>query len=410
MMMPKSEKFFIVIPICFTILVGWFSWSAFRFAPEMAADSLRGEALSIATAIEALTTVDPDPEILKQYHTDGIAYFFVVNREGIILFHTNHALIGTVWGGPNPYICSKSGINEERKKLGTGEEIYLLQTRIHPTGGNCLLTLALHTYRSDQVIRRTHTAIMVTSLLTLALWLVTIGIMYLLCRDKQRQLKMRRQDELAQLGELGAVIAHEIRNPLAGIKGFVQLIEMAGDMDEARLYAKKVVNQSLRMEALVDDLLAYAREERTDLQLTDLTPLIEECVAMVCMEAAHAGVEVVYVPHTAIYAKIDYDRITQLLLNLLKNGIQAMPDGGVLRVESKRENNQAVIMISDTGIGIPPENIPHIFKPFWTSKAKGTGLGLALCSKVVHEHDGNLTVKSTAGVGTTFTITLPMEN
>ncbi|MDD2271075.1 MAG: ATP-binding protein [Desulfuromonadaceae bacterium] len=407
--MRRSEKFFIIIPVCFTILVGWFSWSAFRIAPQMAADSLRGQALSIATAIEALTTVEPDPEILSQYSTEGLAYFFVVDRNGIILFHTNPALVGTMWTGPKPDINSKSGIHEERKKLGTGEEIYELQTRIHPTGGNCLLTLALHTYQSDLVIRRTHTAIMVTSLLTFALWLVTVGIMYLLCRDKQRQLKMQRQEELAQLGELGAVIAHEIRNPLAGIKGFVQLIAASGDMDEARLYAKKVVHQSLRMEALVDDLLAYAREDKVERQLTDLTPLIQDCVAMIRMEADTAGVEVVYTPKSAIYAEIDYDRIIQLLLNLLKNGLQSMPNGGVLRVESKRSHYQAIITIGDSGIGIPPENIPHIFKPFWTDKAKGTGLGLALCSKVAHAHGGNLTVMSTVGVGTTFTITLPME-
>ncbi|MHB8058663.1 MAG: ATP-binding protein [Desulfuromonadaceae bacterium] len=408
--MPISQKFFLVIPICFTILIGWFSWNAFKIAPQMAADYLRGEALSISTAIEALAVANPDPDILARYKTADIAYFFMVNRDGIIIFHTNRALIGTVWAGPKPFICSKSGIHEERKKLGTGEEIYLLQTRIHPASGNCLLTLALHTYRFDQVIRRTYTVIVATSLLTLSLWIITIGIMYLLCRDKQRQLKMRRQEELAQLGELGAVIAHEIRNPLAGIKGFVQLIETAGNMDEARRYAKKVVHQSLRMEALVEELLAYAREGQAERQLTDLTPLIQECVEMACIEAAPVAVEVVYIPHTAIYAKIDYDRITQLLLNLLKNGIQAMPDGGVLRVESKRGRRRATIIISDSGIGIPPEHIPHIFKPFWTSKAKGTGLGLALCSKVAHEHGGNLTVQSTAGFGTTFTITLPMEN
>jgi len=407
--MMKSDKLFFVIPICFTILVGWFSWSALKIAPQMAADHLRGEGLSIATAIEALTTAEPDPEVLARFSTEDIAYFFVVDRDGIILFHTNPKLIGTIWGDPKPKLDSKSGIREERKKLGTGEEIYQLQTRIHPTGGNCLLTLALHTYSSDKVIRRTHTAIIVTSLLTLTLWLVTIGIMYLLCRDKQRQLTMRRQDELAQLGEFGAVIAHEIRNPLAGIKGFVQLIETASDMDEARLYAKKVVHQSLRMEALVDNLLAYAREDLGEQQLTDLTPLIEDCVEMIRMEAKLAGVEVVYLPQTAIYAMIDHDRIIQLLLNLLKNGLQAMPDGGVLLVESKRDHYQAAITITDSGIGIPPESIAHIFKPFWTSKAKGTGLGLALCSKIAHAHGGSLTVKSTIGVGTTFTVTLPME-
>ena len=102
------------------------------------------------------------------------------------------------------------------------------------------------------------------------------------------------------------------------------------------------------------------------------------------------------------------DRIMQMLLNVLKNGLQAMPDGGKLHVELKDAASVAIIKISDSGVGIPPESIPHIFDPFWTSKARGTGLGLALCRKVVLEHGGSLTVESTLGVGTTFTATLPM--
>ncbi len=407
--MQKAERFIIIIPICFTLLVGWFSWSAFKIAPQIAADNLRGTGLSIAAAIEELTTIDPDPRSLAHFSTPDIAYISVVDREGIVRFHTNTGLIGTVWGESKPNVASRTGVYDERKTLGSGERIYLLQTRIHPNGGNCLLILALHTYRYDQIIHRTHTGIMVAVLLTLTLWLVTFGIMYLLRRDKLRQLEMQRREEMVRLGELGAVIAHEIRNPLAGIKGFVKLIETSTDIEQARHYAGKVVNQSLRMESLTNELLAFAREDHVEWQLTDLAALVRDCVEMIRMEADSVRVKIYHTPQTAIKVMIDSDRIIQLLLNLLKNGLQAMPDGGVLQVELKSDKSWATIKICDSGVGIPPENIPHIFKPFWTSKARGTGLGLALCHKVAQEHGGTLSVESSAGVGTTFTVTLPME-
>ncbi|MDD2309223.1 MAG: ATP-binding protein [Desulfuromonadaceae bacterium] len=407
--MHKAERFIIILPIFFTFLIGWFSWSAFKTAPQIAADSLRGTGLSIAAAIEELTNVKPAPDSLEFYSTPDIAYFYIVDRKGLVRFHTNSKFIGTVWSEPDTCICSSSGIYEERKTIATGESIYLLKTRIHPTGSNCLLTLALHTYRSDQIIRKTHTGIVVAALFTLILWLVTFGIMYLLRRDKQRQMEMQQLDEMARLGELGAVIAHEIRNPLAGIKGFVQLIETATDMEQARHYANKVVRQSLRMETLVDELLAFAHEDKLERQPTDLALLVQDCVEMIRMEA-DSRVKVIHTPHTAIHVMIISDRIIQLLLNLLKNGLQAMPDGGVLHVELQSDKSRAIIRIRDSGIGIPPENIPHIFEPFWTSKARGTGLGLALCRKVGREHGGSLTVESVVGIGTTFTMTLPLTD
>jgi len=408
-LMLKVERFIIIIPIFFTLLVGWFSWSAYKIAPQFAADSLRSTGLSIAAAIEELTNIKPAPESLEYFSTPDIAYFHIVDRKGLVRFHTNFDFIGTAWSEPDTFIPGSDGIYEERKTLPTGETIYLLKTRIHPTGSNCLLTLALHTYRSDQIIRKTRTGIVVAALFTLTLWLVTFGIMYLFRRDKQRQMEMQRLAEMAHLGELSAVVAHEIRNPLAGIKGFIQLIETATDMEEARHYASKVIRQSRRMETLVNELLAFAREDKLERQPIDLALLVQDCVEMVRMEADSTRVEIIHTPHTAINVMVISDRIIQLLLNLLKNGLQAMPDGGVLLVELKNDKSRATVRISDSGIGIPPENIPHIFEPFWTSKARGTGLGLALCRKVAQEHGGELTVESSAGIGTTFTFTLPME-
>jgi len=104
---------------------------------------------------------------------------------------------------------------------------------------------------------------------------------------------------------------------------------------------------------------------------------------------------------------VDVDRVVQMLLNLMKNAIQAMPDGGALKIELRQQSGSACILVSDTGVGIPPAHLPHIFDPFWTSKATGTGLGLALCRKVAEEHGGSLTVESSVGISTEFVVTLP---
>ncbi len=407
--MRKIERFIIAVPICFTLLVGWFSWSAFQVAPEVAEENLRGAGLSIAAAIEQLAAVDSALQSLGRYHSADIAYFSLIDQQKIVRFHTNFALVGTVSAEVIPILDSKSGIYEGRKKLGTGEEIYLLQTTIHGAG-DYLLTLGLHTFRADRVIRRAQTGVTVVAFLTISLWLVTLGVMYLLRRDEKRQRELARQEELARLGVVGAVMAHEIRNPLAGIKGFAQLMETAETLDQARHYADRIVTQSIRMEALVDDLLSFAREDRGERQPADLEVLLRDCITLIRVEADSARIQVDFTSHTALKVMVVSDRIIQLLLNLLKNGLQAMPDGGEFRVELEKVKSLAIIKVCDSGSGIPPENLQHIFKPFWTSKARGTGLGLALCHKIAVEHGGNLTVESTVGVGTTFTLQLPLEN
>lgn len=405
--MTKATRLIIGIPLCFTVLVIWFAWSAFRTAPPLAAENLRGAGLSVSSAIEQLTISDSSFHSLARYKTPDLAYFALINKQGVIRFHTNPSLIGQLI--PNTDRNSFSGgISENREKLGTGEEVYLLRTRLHTSGEEYLLVLALHTYRADQVIRRAKAGVTVVTALTIALWSLTLFAFYMLRREEKHRREMQRREEMARLGELGAVMAHEIRNPLAGIKGYAQLTESADNLEQARLYADKIVTQSVRMESLVDDLLMFAREDRGDRYPADLSALVQESVTMIRMEVDLEKTKVIHIAQTAMKVLVASDRIIQLLLNLLKNGLQAMPDGGILRVELSEARSNAIITISDSGVGITPENLPHIFDPFWTSKAKGTGLGLALCKKVTQEHGGSLTVESTPGAGTTFTVILPL--
>lgn len=405
--MVKTIRLLIGIPLCFTVLVGWFAWSAFHAAPPLAAENLRGAGLSISAAIEQLTVVDSSFRSLARYTTPDIAYFALVDRQGVVRFHTNPGLIGQPFSNDEQQTFP-DGISEQRELLGTGEEVYLLRTRVHADRDKYLLVLALHTFRADQVIRRAKTGVTVVSALTVALWGVTLPLLFMLRREERQRKDVTRREELARLGEMGAVMAHEIRNPLAGIKGFAQMVETAVDLDQARRYAEKIVSQSLRMEALVDDLLAFARNDQGERLPTDLSEVIQECVILLGMEAAARNIQIKVDASAQFKVIVDVARITQMLLNLMKNGIQAMPDGGVLSIEVRQRRSSVFITVRDGGIGIAPEHIQHIFEPFWTSKTQGTGLGLALCRKVALEHGGSLTVESTVGVGTEFIVTLPV--
>jgi len=236
---------------------------------------------------------------------------------------------------------------------------------------------------------------------------MTVALIYLLRQEERHQQEMQRREELARLGEMGAVLAHEIRNPLAGIKGFAQLVETASTPEQARSYAGRIVSQSLRMEGLVNDLLLFARADQGEKRITDLAVVAEECVALLRNEATEQRVTIELATEGKIEAPVVPDRIVQMLLNLMKNAMQAMPDGGAMKIDLRRDKKAVRMIVSDNGAGIPPEHLAHIFEPFWTSKTTGTGLGLALCKKIVEEHGGTLRVESSVGSGTACTAILP---
>ncbi len=407
MTMRKTTRLLLFIPLCFTVLVAWFAWSAYHAAPTLAAENLRGAGLSISAAIEQLMIADPSFRSLARYTTPDIAYFALIDRQGVIRFHTYQGLIGQPFSGDVRYMLS-NGISEQRERLGTGEEAYLLRTTVHARHNEYLLTLALHTYRADQVIRRANTGVTIVAALTIALWGLTLLTLGMFRREERHHREMNRREELARLGEMGALMAHEIRNPLAGIKGFAQLVETDDDIEQARKHAEKIVAQSLRMEALVNDLLAFARDDQGERQTAELSEVIQECVVLVGIEAAAQNVTIKVDAPVPLRAHVVADRIVQLLLNLMKNALQAMPDGGVLTIGLRQKSTTAHISVKDSGSGIAPEHLRHIFEPFWTSKAQGTGLGLALCRKVAEEHGGGLSVKSSLGAGSEFIVTLPV--
>ena len=234
---------------------------------------------------------------------------------------------------------------------------------------------------------------------------------------KQSQDTLRRADRLSSLGLLTAGLAHEIRNPLVAIRTFTQLLpERYEDAEFREGFQGLALKEVDRICGLITDLLSFARPSKPNVAPEDMSDVVEGIARILETQAKEKGVEIVR-DFTANLPKvwIDREQMKQVFMNLILNAIQAMKDGGSIVVSTRvYSRNQAgetgqfvQVEIRDSGIGIPEENLEHIFDPFFTNKDEGSGLGLSISHQIVQEHGGYITVESKLGKGTAFFINLP---
>jgi len=221
---------------------------------------------------------------------------------------------------------------------------------------------------------------------------------------------MGRAEHLATLGELAAGLAHEIRNPLAGIAGVVDV--MAKELppsSPSRAVLGDVQNEVLRIQSILNDLLSYARPRPPTFHPADLNTTVEQAILMARQQVRTKPVEVLFAPNPSMPPVChDPALLQQVVLNLVMNGIQAISGEGKVEVAIAREDPNALITVKDTGKGISPDALPKIFKPFFTTRKEGTGLGLSLASGIVQSHGGTIEARSILGQGTQFRIQFPM--
>lgn len=226
---------------------------------------------------------------------------------------------------------------------------------------------------------------------------------------RRLQSELRRRDRLVALGNMAAGIAHEVRNPLSAIKGLARFFMEASPegSDESRM-ADIMTKEVLRLDKVVGDLLDFARPDVLNLTDVALNELVERSHDMVRsdMDARNIRFEA-DLPQPPLSVRLDRDRMTQVLLNLFLNAVQAMPDGGKLTVRGRMEGSELALEVADMGCGIAPERLADIFSPYFTTKASGTGLGLSIVHKIVEAHDGTIEVASTPGEGTVFKLRFP---
>ena len=220
--------------------------------------------------------------------------------------------------------------------------------------------------------------------------------------------RLTQAEQLAQIGHLAASLAHEIKNPLAGISGAIQVIRDGMDLeDQWRPILEEVLRQTNRLDGTVKDLLVYARPKPPRFQRCKLNHLIERVLTVLRREPDLQRVRVDYINSQQLPLYGDEAQIEQLVMNLLHNAAHASPDGGLVRVLTTSNSDGLRLVVEDQGQGMDQETCQRAFEPFFTTKARGTGLGLPICRKIVDAHGGTISIRSAVGQGATVTVRLP---
>jgi len=237
--------------------------------------------------------------------------------------------------------------------------------------------------------------------------------------EQYHQELIQRADRMATIGELASGIAHEIRNPLAGIQGAIQILAEGFPKGDSRTQVTdEIQKQIYKLERLVRDLLNYAKPVPASYLPTDINGLVDKVLSFFVTQR---GMPVDYKIEKRLFSSlprtmIDPSSMEQAFLNIILNAQKAMPRGGTFTVstvalpqrkDDGKEVREVQIIFEDTGVGIPGENLPKIFNPFFSTRSDGTGLGLAITKNIVEQHGGRIDVESQVNVGTKFVITLP---
>lgn len=228
-------------------------------------------------------------------------------------------------------------------------------------------------------------------------------------RERLRE-EMTRMDRFASLGKLSAGIAHEVRNPLTGISLLLDdLHDRAPHDPDSQAMMRKALTEIERVERLISALLNFASPPKARFREGELNRVVQDTLLLLRRLCEKQGVELSFAPGLVPLFSFDFEKIKQALLNLVKNALEAMPQGGRIGISTATAEETATITITDSGPGIAASDLPLIFEPFFTRKGAGTGLGLSITERIVEEHHGKIAVESESGRGTTFVIHLPMN-
>jgi len=233
------------------------------------------------------------------------------------------------------------------------------------------------------------------------------------CEDlsaiRAMEARMRAADRLASLGRMAANIAHEIRNPLAALSGAVEVMAAGAADDTRERLGQIVLKETGRLNAIIREFLEYARPAPLSPTPVNVAEAVDEVLLLLEHQAPAGTLKAVREFPPALTWTVDRQQFRQAVWNLCLNAVQAMPEGGELRV-TMTAGGRLVLRVSDTGEGIEAADLGHIFEPFFSTKADGSGLGLALVHRIVQDHGGDIDVYSRPRLGSTFTVTLPAAN
>ncbi|GAB6459502.1 PAS domain-containing sensor histidine kinase [Bacillus cereus] len=225
-------------------------------------------------------------------------------------------------------------------------------------------------------------------------------------RKKTEEL-LNKSDTLAAIGQLAAGVAHEVRNPLTVIKGFIQLFQI--NKEDQEKYFNLMLSEIERIEAILQEFLSIAKTDEISTEKKNIYQIFKNVVSLMNTKAIMTNIQVeLYADSKDIIIECSENQLKQVFINILQNSIESMPDGGRISIHIKGIGKDGIIIsVIDKGIGIPEERIKRLGEPFYSTKEKGTGIGLMLSYKIIESHQGKISIMSEVGVGTTVTIYLP---
>jgi len=399
----------------------------YHTAVRVAEETLRNQGLNLSLQLAAearsLRTQDAAglQELVDTQHRRDVAFLVIADQDGTVLAHSNPRLQGTRLDDSAAREVARTGQLVGRLvTLGTGEEVYEVTVPFHvPPPGMTgtwqpryrILRLALHTAPARQMVHHAIIQVVLVGLMVLVLLAVSGWQIRTLRQRLRLQEEAARQERLAALGGMAAVLAHEIRNPLGAIKGLAQFLTEKTDPAAGQAeMTQTIAREATRLERLVNDLLTYARPRPPKREPMDLPGLVREALALARPLAEPQGVVLrCDVPAQPIRVCADAEQMQQVMSNLVLNSLQAMPTSGTLTVHCGQTKHAMEVRVTDTGPGIPDVDLPKIFDPFYTTRTQGTGLGLAICRQIVEAHGGTIQVEQTGTRGTTILVTFPRE-
>ncbi|NIV44450.1 hypothetical protein GWN49_06180, partial [Candidatus Bathyarchaeota archaeon] len=225
----------------------------------------------------------------------------------------------------------------------------------------------------------------------------------------EAQEKLIKSERLAAIGEAAAMVGHDLRNPLTSIGGATYYVKgkLSSETDKKTVEMLELIEQGVAYSnKIINDLLTYSGEIRLELLETVLKLVIEDALSSVRIPR---NVRIFNLAEDEHPVKADVEKMTRVFVNIIRNALDSMPGGGTLTIVSKKTSDSITIAFSDTGAGMPKDVLERIWVPFFTTKAKGMGLGLPICKRIVEAHHGKILVESKVREGTTFTIKLPIE-
>ncbi len=359
--------------------------------------------------------------IIELGRAAGAEFVALLDTNLNVVAHTDPSRIGQQVKEPQG-----SGVDDNRQPLskivlGSGGKRYLevVKPIVLYQSNLGFLKIGLSLEAMDIAWYNSLRAIVILSLTVFAAGILGMAAIFhnqnsYLQQVKALEIEVLQRERLSAMGNLSAAVAHEVRNPLNAISMGLQRLKMefqpTVDRDQYSRLTELMLAEAHRLNSIVEQFLSLARPVKIKAEALPVPEILNELAALQESRARESNVQIqVIAARNLPPLSADPSHLTQVLLNLMLNGLQAMPEGGTLTLEAKTSNGNFLIAVTDTGSGIAADNLPRIFEPYFTTSAKGTGLGLAISRGIIEDHGGRITVTSKVGQGARFEISLPLN-